>query len=43
MFPLMAVVLSYLFLREERLHIVGLLGICTSVGGVILLLLGNRA
>lgn len=43
MFPLMAVVLSYLFLREERLHIVGLLGICTSVAGVILLLVGNRS
>ena len=42
MFPLVAVVLSYLFLREERLHIVGLIGICTSVAGVILLLVGNR-
>ena len=43
LFPLMAVVLSYLFLREERLHIIGLIGICTSVAGVILLLLGNRS
>lgn len=38
-FPLIAVALSYLLLREERLHIVGLLGVLTSVGGVILLLL----
>ena len=41
-FPLMAVVLSYFFLREERLPIVGLLGIVTSVAGVILLLVGSR-
>ena len=41
-FPLMAVVLSYFFLREERLHIAGLLGIVTSVAGVILLLVGSR-
>ena len=40
-FPLIAVLLSYLFLREERLHAVGLLGILTSVGGVILLLVGG--
>lgn len=38
-FPLIAVALSYLLLREERLHVVGLLGVLTSVGGVILLLL----
>lgn len=38
-FPLIAVALSYLLLREERLHIVGLLGVLTSVAGVILLLL----
>lgn len=40
-FPLIAVLLSYLFLREERLHAVGLLGILTSVGGVVLLLVGG--
>jgi drug/metabolite transporter (DMT)-like permease len=40
-FPLIAVLLSYLFLREERLHALGLLGILTSVGGVILLLVGG--
>ncbi|MFO1087301.1 MAG: DMT family transporter [Reyranellaceae bacterium] len=38
-FPLIAVALSYLLLREERLPIVGLLGVLTSVAGVILLLL----
>jgi len=38
LFPLMAVVLSYLFLRDEPLHAIGLLGILTSVAGVILLL-----
>ena len=38
-FPLIAVALSYLLLREERLHIIGLLGVLISVGGVILLLL----
>lgn len=43
LFPLMAVVLSYLFLRNERLHLIGLLGIAVSVAGVILLLLGNRS
>jgi drug/metabolite transporter (DMT)-like permease len=41
LFPLFAVVLSYLFLRNERLHVVGLLGIVVSVAGVILLLKGN--
>jgi drug/metabolite transporter (DMT)-like permease len=40
LFPLIAVLLSYLLLREERLHAVGLLGILVSVAGVILLLLG---
>ena len=40
LFPLMAVVMSYLFLSDERLHAMGLLGIMTSVSGVILLLLG---
>jgi len=43
LFPLMAVVLSYVFLRDERLHAIGLLGILISVGGVILLLMGNRS
>ena len=37
-FPLIAVVLSFFFLREERLHAMGLLGIVVSVAGVILLL-----
>ncbi|MFO1158539.1 MAG: DMT family transporter [Reyranellaceae bacterium] len=37
-FPLIAVALSYLLLREERLHVMGLLGVLISVGGVILLL-----
>jgi drug/metabolite transporter (DMT)-like permease len=40
-FPLIAVVLSFFFLREERLHAVGLLGIVVSVAGVILLLTGS--
>jgi drug/metabolite transporter (DMT)-like permease len=40
LFPLFAVLLSYLFLREERLHAVGLIGVLASVGGVILLLAG---
>ena len=40
-FPLIAVVLSFFFLREERLHAVGLVGIVVSVAGVILLLTGN--
>jgi drug/metabolite transporter (DMT)-like permease len=40
-FPLIAVVLSFFFLREERLHAVGLLGIIVSVAGVILLLTGS--
>ena len=38
-FPLMAVLLSYFFLREERLHAVGLLGILVSVAGVNSLLM----
>jgi drug/metabolite transporter (DMT)-like permease len=41
LFPLMAVVLSYVFLSDERLHALGLLGILTSVAGVILLLAGT--
>jgi drug/metabolite transporter (DMT)-like permease len=41
LFPLIAVVLSLLLLRGERLHVLGFLGIGTSVGGVILLLLGR--
>jgi drug/metabolite transporter (DMT)-like permease len=40
-FPLIAVVLSYLLLRNEKLHAAGLLGIVVSVGGVILLLAGT--
>jgi drug/metabolite transporter (DMT)-like permease len=41
LFPLMAVVMSYLFLRDERLHAVGLLGIVVSVAGVIFLLIAG--
>lgn len=41
LFPMMTVVLSYLFLRNERLHAIGLLGILVSVGGVVLLLAGT--
>lgn len=40
-FPLVAVVMSYLFLRDERLHVVGLLGILVSVAGVIVLLVAG--
>jgi len=40
-FPLMAVVMSYLFLRDERLHVIGLLGIVVSVAGVIVLLVAG--
>lgn len=40
-FPLIAVVMSFLLLRGERLHVVGLLGIVISVAGVILLLVGK--
>ena len=40
-FPLIAVVLSYFLLRDERLHAIGLLGIVVSVAGVILLLVGT--
>jgi drug/metabolite transporter (DMT)-like permease len=40
-FPLMAVVMSYLFLRDERLHVIGLLGILVSVAGVIVLLVAG--
>lgn len=38
-FPLMAVVMSYLLLRDERLAPLGLLGVVVSVAGVIVLLL----
>ena len=41
LFPLMAVVMGYFFLRGEQLHAVGLLGIVVSVAGVILLLIGT--
>lgn len=41
LFPLMGVVMSFIFLRGEQLHAVGLLGILVSVGGVILLLMGG--
>ena len=41
LFPLLAVVLSLVMLRGERLHALGLLGIATSVGGVMLLLLAR--
>lgn len=41
LFPLIAVVLSYFFLRGEQLHAVGLLGVLVSVAGVILLLVGT--
>ncbi len=40
-FPLIAVVMSYLFLREEKLHAIGLTGIVVSVAGVIALLVGT--
>jgi drug/metabolite transporter (DMT)-like permease len=40
-FPLIAVVLSYFLLRDEKLHAIGLLGIVVSVAGVILLLVGT--
>jgi drug/metabolite transporter (DMT)-like permease len=39
-FPLIAVLLSWLMLKGERLHALGLLGVLISVGGVVLLLLG---
>lgn len=41
LFPLIAVVMSYFFLKEERLHAIGLTGILVSVAGVILLLAGT--
>lgn len=41
LFPLIAVVLSLLVLRGERLPVVGLLGIALSVVGVIVLLLAR--
>jgi drug/metabolite transporter (DMT)-like permease len=40
-FPLIAVALSWLMLKGERLHALGLLGIVISVTGVIALLLGG--
>jgi drug/metabolite transporter (DMT)-like permease len=41
LFPLIAIVLAFVFLRGERLHAIGLLGIAVSVAGVILLLTGG--
>ena len=41
LFPLMGVVMSWIFLRGEQLHAIGLVGILVSVAGVILLLLGG--
>ena len=41
LFPLLAVVLSLIVLRGERLPLVGLLGILISVAGVIVLLLAR--
>jgi drug/metabolite transporter (DMT)-like permease len=41
LFPLMAVGLSYLLLRDEKLHAIGLLGVLVSIAGVIFLLLGT--
>ena len=41
LFPLIGVVLSWIVLRGEQLHAIGLLGILVSVAGVILLLLGG--
>ncbi|MBM3648492.1 MAG: DMT family transporter [Alphaproteobacteria bacterium] len=41
-FPLIAVVMSYLFLRDEKLQALGLVGVLVSVAGVILLLLGSE-
>jgi len=41
LFPLMGVVMSWIFLRGERLHAIGLFGILVSVAGVIFLLLGG--
>jgi drug/metabolite transporter (DMT)-like permease len=41
LFPLMGVVMSWIFLRGEQLHAIGLLGIVISVAGVILLLVGG--
>ncbi len=42
LFPLIGVVLSWILLRGEQLHAIGLLGILVSVAGVILLLLGGN-
>jgi drug/metabolite transporter (DMT)-like permease len=41
LFPLIAVGMSYFFLREETLHAIGLLGTVVSVAGVVLLLAGS--
>lgn len=41
LFPLMGVVMSWIFLRGEQLHTIGLLGILVSVAGVIILLVGG--
>jgi len=40
-FPLIALAMSFLLLRGERLHVVGLLGIVVSVAGVIVLLVAR--
>ncbi len=40
-FPLIAVMLSFFFLRGEKLHVVGFSGIVVSVGGVIVLLVAR--
>ncbi len=40
-FPLIAMVLSYFLLRDEKLHAIGLLGIVVSVAGVVMLLVGT--
>jgi drug/metabolite transporter (DMT)-like permease len=40
-FPLIAVVMSFFFLREERLPAIGLVGVVVSVGGVIVLLVAR--
>jgi uncharacterized membrane protein len=41
LFPLIAVGLSLIFLRGERLPLMGLLGVVTCAGGVVVLLLGR--
>ena len=41
LFPLMGVVMSWIFLRGDQLHAIGLIGILVSVASVILLFLGG--